>query len=552
MIRAALLVAFTLFLAGPAVGQSSVTVLHNAQIYTVDPAQPTAEAMAFADGRILMVATSEAVLSAYPGADLVDAGGRTVVPGLIDAHGHLMGLGQSLVTANLVSTRSIGEAIERLQAFAADLPEGAWLVGRGWDQNEWVEQRFPTAADLDAAFPDRPVWLVRVDGHAAWANTAAMLHGPGLADRADPEGGRIARDASGQPTGLFIDTAMGFVQQAIPQPSAEDHARMLALALGETARYGLTGLHDAGVDLASVRLFQQAIDAGRFPLRLYAMIGGPGETLDHFCADGLIEDHGGRLAVRSLKLYTDGALGSRGAALIEDYEDDPGNRGLLMFSPADFASVVERAMGCGLQVNTHAIGDRGARLVLDTYEAMLRHGFDNPGRHRMEHAQVVALEDLPRFSELGVIASVQPIHATSDMGWAEDRVGPDRIRGAYAWRSLLDAGARLALGSDFPVEPVNPILGFHAAITRQDASGRPPGGWYPEERLTREEALRGFTLDAAYAAFMEDEVGSLAAGKRADFVILARNIMVIPPEDVLGTAVVTTYLDGEPVYQRAD
>jgi predicted amidohydrolase YtcJ len=279
------------------------------------------------------------------------------------------------------------------------------------------------------------------------------------------------------------------------------------------------------------------------------MIGGPGPTLDYFCENGPLVDYAGRLTVRSVKLYMDGALGSRGAALLEPYADDAANTGLLLIPPERFETVVERSMECGLQVNTHAIGDRANRIVLDTYEQAIAETGGGPGRHRIEHAQVVVTpEDIERFAPLNVIASMQPTHATSDMPWAEDRVGPDRIRGAYAWRTFLDSGARLALGSDFPVEEVSPLLGFYAAVTRQDAAGAPEDGWYPEQRLTREEALRGFTLDAAYAAFMEDTVGSLAPGKRADFVVLSQDIMTVPDEALLDTEVVATYLDGAPIH----
>jgi predicted amidohydrolase YtcJ len=334
-------------------------------------------------------------------------------------------------------------------------------------------------------------------------------------------------------------------------PPTTDVQRQLQLerALEQTARHGLTSVHDAGVDLATVALYRAAADAGQLPVRLYAMIGGAGPTLDYFCANGPLLDYSGRLTVRSIKLYMDGALGSRGAALLEPYSDAPENNGLLQMPVETFGPVVERAMECGLQVNTHAIGDRANRIVLDVYEQAIAEAGGGPGRHRIEHAQVVVTpDDIERFAPLGVIASMQPTHATSDMPWAQERVGPDRIRGAYAWRTFLDSGARLALGSDFPVEEVSPLLGFYAAVTRQDADGAPDDGWYPEQRLTREEALRGFTLDAAYAAFMEDSIGSLESGKRADFVVLSHDIMTVPEEEILETEVVATYLDGAPIY----
>jgi hypothetical protein len=536
--------------AAPQVHAQADWVLHNAQIYTVNDDQPEAEAMAVRGARILMVGSDQDVLATYPDARRVDADGRTVVPGLIDAHVHLMGLAESLIQVDLVGTSSKQDIIERLEDFAQDLPDGAWLTGRGWDQNDWSEQDFPTRQDLDAAFPDRPVWLTRIDGHAAWGNTAA-LEAVGM-DRLqamdDPEGGSIRRAADGTPTGVFIDAAMGIVEQEVPDPPSSELDRALDLALQETARYGLTSVHEAGINRSTIQRYQRFIDNNRFGLRVYAMIGGRGETFDYYCDAGPIHNYQDRLAVRSVKFYIDGALGSRGAALLDDYADDAGNRGLLLQQPGPFQENVRTAMACGFQVNSHAIGDRGNRIVLDAYEAAMDSLGSTLGRHRVEHAQILAPSDIDRFAELGVIASVQPTHATSDMYWAEDRLGPERIEGAYAWRSLTDSGARLALGSDFPVEQVNPLLGFYAAITRQDAEQWPEGGWHPEERLTRREALRGFTLDAAYSAFQEDELGSLEPGKLADFVILSHDIMEVRPPTILDTEVVATYLGGALIY----
>ena len=529
-------------------------VATGATVYTVDDDRPTAEAFAVEDGRFVAVGTEAEVRAAYPDWPRLDLGGAAVVPGLIDAHAHLLGLGQALLQADLVGTASTAEVVERLRDFAATLPDGAWITGRGWDQNDWGgDGAFPTRADLDAAFPDRPVWLTRIDGHAAWANTAALRAAgldPDAAAPPDPEGGAVLRDADGRPTGVFVDAAEGLVARALPAPDAAFYQEALRRALAETTKYGLTGVHEAGVPMGALDLYREAIDAGRFPIRNYAMLSQ--DQLAAFCErypDGV--EHGGRLVARSLKVYADGALGSRGAALLTDYADDPGNQGLLFQSADSLRRTVTDAMRCGLQVNTHAIGDRGNREVLDAYEAAIATTGGGAGRHRVEHAQVVSLDDLERFAALGVIASVQPTHATSDMPWAETRVGADRVRGAYAWRRLVDSGARLALGSDFPVERVDPLLGFHAAVTRQDADDAPAGGWYGNQALTRAEALRGFTLDAAYAGFMEDEVGSIEPGKRADFVVLSRDVMTAPPEEILGARVLATYLDGAPVY-RAD
>ena len=526
-------------------------IVHNATVYTVDPDAPTAEAFAVRGDRLLMVGAEATVLAAYPDAERIDAVGHTIVPGLIDAHVHLMGLGRALLQADLVGTPSKQAVIDTLTTFAANLPEGAWLQGRGWDQNDWPSSpAFPSRQDLDAAFPDRPIFLERIDGHAAWVNTAAVEQTVGmeaLQAMEDPQGGSIRRDDDGMPTGILIDAAAGIIQSDIPAYSDDRLDEGLTQALERTTRYGLTSVHDAGITRADVERYQRFIADDRFPVRLYGMIGGRGDTFDHFCETGTIAT-GDRLRVQSVKLYVDGALGSRGAALLDDYSDDPGNRGLLLKTPDQLRQDVMDALRCGFQVNTHAIGDRGNRVTLDAYEAAfdsLGHGI---GRHRVEHAQILHPDDLPRFAEMDVIASVQPTHTTSDMPWAEDRLGNERIQGAYAFQSLEESGARLAYGSDFPVEDVDPIEGFHAAVTRQDPSGMPEGGWLPEERTSRETALHAFTLGAAYAAFQEQEIGSLEPGKKADFVILSQDIMHVPANDLLNTSVVATYIGGTLVY----
>ena len=532
-------------------------VLAHARIHTVNAAQPVAEALAVEAGRIVAVGTGLDIAVRFGGWPRVSAGGRTVVPGFIDAHAHLLGLGQARMQADLTGTRSVAEVVERLAAFAATAGPGRWLTGLGWDQNAWgigaaggMAGAFPTRHDLDAAFPDRPVWLTRIDIHAGWANTAALraagLDPDGPAPP-DAPGGYTLRDAAGRPTGVFVDAAMDLVRRALPP--ATDRAEALRRATAETAAAGLTGVHDAGVPLATVDFYAAEAEAGRLPIRVYAMIE-PGE-LDAFCARGPLVHPSGRLVVRALKLFADGALGSRGAALLADYVDAAGTRGLMQMPPERLRDLAERAMRGGLQVVTHAIGDAANRAVLDAYEAAIAATGGGPGRHRIEHVQVLDAADVGRFAALGVVASVQPTHATSDMGWAETRLGPDRIASAYPMRRLLDAGTRLALGSDFPIERVPPLLGFHAAVTRTDAAGNPPGGWHAAEALTRAEALRGFTRDAAHAAFMEDEVGSLETGKRADFVVLSQDLMAVPDDRILATRVLATYLDGEPIYEEA-
>ncbi|WP_149194942.1 amidohydrolase [Luteimonas suaedae] len=542
-------------LAAGAAQAAELRLLTAARIHTADPASPTAEALVWDDaGRILAVGSAEDLRQRHPQAETIDLGDAVVVPGLIDAHAHLMNLGYALMSADLAGARSKDEVIERLQAYAEDLPEGAWLHGRGWDQNLWPEKAFPTAADLDAAFPDIPVWLERVDGHAGWANSAALRAAaqrdgaPALDGEWQPDGGRIVRE-DGAPSGVFVDAAMALVEDAVPAPDAALREQALERALAAAVRNGLTGVHDMGVSRADLALYRRFAGAGRLPLRISAYADGDGGALDDLCREGLYRHAGGRLRMQGVKLYMDGALGSRGAALLADYSDEPGNDGLLLTEPEAFAAAVRKARGCGVQVATHAIGDRGNRLVLDTYAEALGTRAEGDHRWRVEHAQIVALQDIPRFAQLHVIASMQPTHATSDMPWAGDRLGEERLAGAYAWRRFLDAGARLALGSDFPVESVDPRLGLYAAATRQDRDGQPPGGWLAEQKLTTAEALRGFTADAAYAGRAEDEVGRLSPGLRADFVVLAEDPLTVPVERLDELTIRSTWVDGAPVYE---
>ena len=535
---------------------AQVKLLTAQAIVTGDPDQPAATAIAFdtASGRVLAVGEAAALGAQYPQAERIDAGQATVLPGLIDAHAHMVNLGHMLVEANLWGVDSKAAVIERLKAAEARLQPGQWLIGRGWDQNLWAGKQFPTAADLDAAFPERPVYLDRVDGHAAWVNSAALRIAAEKGDRAlagdwQPDGGRIERDAAGQPTGVLVDNASSLVAAHIPAHSQAELDRRFELALDNVVANGLTGVHDMGVARSELAMFKRFADQGRLPLRIDAYAAGDGDALEDLCRDGLYQHPDGRLKMRGVKLFVDGALGSRGAAMLEPYSDDPHNHGLLMMSPEEHLAVSRKAAGCGVQVASHAIGDRGNRLVLDNYQAVLA---EHPGadlRWRVEHAQVLAAADIARFAELGVIASMQPTHATSDMGWAEDRVGPGRILGAYAWQSLRGTGARLALGSDFPVEQVDPRLGLQAAVTRQDGRGLPAGGWYASQRLTASQALEGFAAGAAYAGFDELEVGQLKEGLRADFVLVDHNPLAVDGHQLSSLKVLSTWVDGKPVYQ---
>jgi predicted amidohydrolase YtcJ len=540
-----------LVLAGPALA-ADVTVLTAERIHTMDAANPTATAMAWDDsGRLLALGDRATVLHRYPNTRRIDADGATVIPGLIDAHAHVMSLGFASLRADLVGAANKTEVIARLRDFERSLPPGAWLLGHGWDQNDWPAQEYPTAADLDAAFPQRPVWLERIDGHAGWANSAAMRAVTReLAGDWQPDGGRVLR-AGGKPTGVFIDTAVALVEDAVPLPDAATRAEALTRALAATAAVGLTGVHDMGVSLEDLGLYQQFADTGRLSMRVTAYADGDGAALAALCKNGPYAHASGRLRMSGVKLFADGALGSRGAALLADYHDEPGQRGLLVTEPAALEAAMVKARDCGVQVATHAIGDRGNRIVLDAYARVLRDAAAPARRWRIEHAQIVSLEDIPRFAKQGVIASMQPTHATSDGPWVEARVGKDGLPGAYAWRRFLDAGTKLAFGSDFPVESVDPRLGLYAAITREDLAGQPRGGWLPDQKVSAAEALRGFTSDAAFAGFAEPAVGRLAPGLRADFVVLEGDPLTVPPRAIPQLRVRSTWLDGKPVY-RAD
>jgi len=498
------------------------------------------------DGKIVAVDSLASLRAAHPGAHVVDYGDATILPGLTDAHGHLYGLGLSLDTVPLVGA-SVEEAVARVKERAAHAAPDEWILGRGWDQNRWPGKQFPTAATLDAAVPDHPVWLRRVDGHAGWANSAAMRAAGVTAATKDPEGGRIIRDANGNPTGVFVDGAMELIDGKVPPPSFELRKRRVLAAAQTIARNGLTEMHDAGAEGATVLAVRELIDEKRFPIRVYMMLGDNGPLLDSWFKTGPLLDYGGRLTVRSVKLYADGALGSRGAALLAPYSDDPGNVGLLVSKPEHLLDVTRRAKAAHFQVNTHAIGDRGVRNVLDAYEGA---GVTAADRFRIEHFQVVAPPDFARTARDGIIASMQPTHATSDMPWAEARLGPERIKGAYAWRTVLNDGIRLPLGSDFPVEDVNPFFGIYSAVTRQDQNGNPPGGWYPDQRLTLAEAIRGFTLDAAYAAFEEDSRGTIEPGKLADFTVVEGDVFSTPVSALFKTKVKATVVDGHAVYEK--
>jgi predicted amidohydrolase YtcJ len=528
-------------------------LLTAARIHTVDAARPLVEAVAVRGG-LIACAGSRREVSALrgPGTRLLDLGEATVIPGIVDAHLHLLGLGEALGDVDLTGAASYEEVVARVIARARTARPGTWIRGRGWDQNTWPERRLPTAEPLSRAVPDHPVLLGRVDGHAVLGNARALALAGITAATPDPAGGLVVRGSDGAPTGVLVDNAAALLRRVVPPPTAEETRATILAAIAEAHRWGLTGVHDPGVAGSTLAAYEELAREGRFDLRDYVMLSGDGASLTAALARGpRTALYGGRLRVRAIKLFADGALGSRGAALLEDYDDEPGNRGLVLTDGEEIRRVAIEALRHGFQLCTHAIGDRANRLVLDAYAVALAAVAAPDHRFRVEHAQVLSEVDVPRFAALGVIPSVQTSHQAADMPWATDRLGPERARGAYAWRALRDTGVVIPNGSDAPVEPVNPMLGFHAAVTRQDPDGRPAGGWHPAQRLTREEALASMTIWPAFASFLERVSGSLTPGKVADFTVLDQDIMTVAPEAILETQVLMTVLGGQIVYQRS-
>lgn len=494
----------------------------------------------------------KAVAARYPQAKQISGKGKTVLPGLIDGHGHVLGLGQNLAQAELRGSVSEQDAVQRVAAFARATPEAAWVTGRGWNQVLWPEKQFPTTALLDEAVAKRPVWLERVDGHAGWANSRALALAGITKDTLDPPGGEIIRDSSGKPTGVLIDNAMALVEQHIPAAGVDDNQRALKAAFNHLLALGITSVHDAGVDTDVVKLYQQLAADNALKVRLYPMLSARDPKLPQWFEQGIIDDPADFLDIRSVKIYGDGALGSRGAALLAPYSDQPSQRGLLVTQPDQLSQIMQLTINAGFQTNVHAIGDLTNRLVLDRFAQLVPEDKRQASRHRIEHAQIVDPKDIPRFVQLGVLPAMQPVHATSDKNMAGDRLGLARLRGAYAWRSFLDQGSIIVGGSDFPVELANPFHGIHAAVTRQDQQNQPVGGWLPEQRLSVTEALRAFTVDAAYGAFQDDTLGTLDIGSWADFVLIDRDIFAIEPAQLWQVQVEQTWIAGKQVYPGPD
>lgn len=525
------------------------TWLHNVSGYTsTNEGIREFSVLVFDDAGKVVAVGDDSLLAGSRAEDRVDGDNLTVLPGLIDAHAHVLGLGQLKSNLDLTGTPSVTDAAAQIGDYSKRFPHKQWILGRGWNQVLWPVKEFPTAAQIDAVVSDRPVWLRRIDGHAGWANSAAMKIAGIDNDTADPVGGKILRDDNGQATGVFIDLAMDLIELHLPPPNKEDYRASLLSAVDALVAEGITGVHDAGIGIMHAEVYLSMADNEELDIRIYAMTSGAEEVLDAI-GKPIVAYGNDHLEIASVKLYSDGALGSRGAAMIEPYSDDAENRGLPFWTQEELNGFVKKANDLGFQVGVHAIGDLGNRMVLDAFEAA-QNGKPSPLRNRVEHAQIIQLEDIPRFAELGVIASMQTTHATSDKNMAEDRVGPERILGGYAWRRLLESGAIIANGSDFPVELSNPFHGLYAAVTRQGRDGEPEGGWYADQALTRAEALHSFTLAGAYAARQEDRLGSLEPGKWADFILIDRDYFTVPASEIDDIQVLQTWVGGEKVYDR--
>lgn len=525
------------------------TALHNINGYTpTNEGIRTFSVLVFDDAGKIVAVGKDDLLALYPDATLRDGDSKTVLPGLIDSHGHVEGLGVLKSNLDLTGIPSVEHTVAAIAAYAAQRPGARWILGRGWNQVLWPVKEFPLASQIDAVVSDRPVYLRRIDGHAAWANSAAMQIAGIDDDTPDPVGGKIVRDANGHATGVFVDLAMDLIDAKVPATSKGEMQDSIRSAVSALLSEGITSVHDAGIGLMNAEVYLSMADNNLLDMRIYAMTGGAGEVLDAIGKPirGYGNDH---LDIAAVKLYSDGALGSRGAAMIEPYSDDVENRGLPFWTQQELDDQVAKANAMDFQVGIHAIGDLGNRLALNAFDKA-QGGKPSPLRNRIEHSQIIAMADIPRFAELGVIASMQATHATSDKNMAEDRVGPERILGGYAWRRLLDSGAVLANGSDFPVELSNPFHGLYASVTRQGRDGEPEGGWYADQSLTRAEALHSFTLAGAYAANQEDRLGSLEPGKWADFIVIDRDYFAVPASEIDDITVLQTWVAGRIVFNR--
>jgi len=530
---------------------SKTTLIKNVNGYTIDGTElKRFSAIQFTNDTIDQVYTLNQMVNVPKNTNIIDGQGQTMLPGLIDAHGHVLSYGLSLMRADLVNTPSEADAVQTALTYAKENPSITWVRGRGWNQVQWKSNKYPTAKSLDIAFPDTPVWLNRVDGHAGWANSKAMQLAGIDQNTQSPAGGEIIRDESGYPTGIFIDNAMTLIDNIIPEQTMEQQKATLHKSMSSLASLGLTSVHDAGIDWKNIDSFKALANEKKMPIRINAMLYLPSEKWQEILKEGIYNSSDDMFNLNSVKIQADGALGSRGAALINDYSDHSGHKGLLLHEKESLVNYINTSMNAGFQVNTHAIGDNANKLILDIYQVQIKQTKTSDLRHRIEHAQVLRLVDIPRFKENNIIASMQATHATSDKNMALSRLGDERIQGAYAWRKLLNAGVTIAAGSDFPVESPNPFYGLHASVTRQDKQDSPKGGWHPVEKMTRLEALRSFTIDAAYAGHQEKLIGSLSPGMRADFILLADDYFTIAETQLWKNQVQQTWVNGRKVFQK--
>ncbi|HLT21486.1 MAG TPA: amidohydrolase [Thermomicrobiales bacterium] len=528
-------------------------LLYNGNVLTIEPDMPRAEAIAVRDGRIVAVGSNEDLAEFKRTARrAIDLDGATVMPGFIDAHTHFVSGGMTLGRVRLSGLYTMREWQQAVAEKVRAAKPGEWVVGRGWDETKRTDVVAPpTKEDLDEVSPENPVYLGRADGHVGWANSLALKAAGIARDTDDPYGGHIVRDEHGEPTGILQETAKLLVERILPVPGEPERRKALKDALAEAARFGITGIHD-NAPAEDIALFQDFRDAGELTLRVNTLVRGwevPEPFLEPMIAMGVRTGFGDDwIKLGALKISLDGTLGSRTAAMLEPYSDDPGNTGVFRISQEELDPIVERAHQHRIQVALHAIGDAACRMALDSFEkAIAKHHWPDH-RHRIEHEQAITREDMERFPKLGVIASLQPVHGITDLLWVESRLGPERVKTAYAWRSFLDIGTRICLGTDWPVETLDPRVGLYEAVTRQDIHGDPPGGRWPEEALTIEEALKGYTLDSAWAEFAEDRKGSLAPGKYADLCILDADPTAVEPNDLLDLGILATIVEGRTVH----
>ena len=537
--------------------RAETTVFINGNIYTGNERAPHAEALASKDGRITFVGSNVDAKKFQTGdAHVVDLAGKTVVPGLTDSHCHIFGIGEREMNLNLEGANTLEDFLAKVKERVAKTERGKWLTGRGWIETFWQPPQFPTRGDLDKIAPDNPVFLTRADGHAAIANSAALKIAGIDKNTANPFGGEILKDKqTGEPTGMVLDHAQELVAKNIPKPTEAEREEAFLLGVKREVDLGWCEIQNAGSELADVERMRHAFEAGKVKLRVYNAVYAPGPPATALLHDGMtLNGYEHRFTQRTLKVVFDGALGSRGAALLEPYADAPATAGYLTQKEAELQPIFEEALRQGIQIETHAIGDRANRVILDLYERVMKtvppekRKIREP-RWRVEHAQILSAQDIPRFSKLGVIASMQPSHAISDLFFAPSRLGKQRLAGAYAWQSLLKSGAIVAGGSDAPVERGEPMIEFYAAVTRKSIKGESADGWHPEQAVSREQALKMFTMSPAYAAFEEQDKGSIEVGKLADLTVLSNDVMKIPEPEILATTCVMTVIGGEVVHK---